>query len=129
MRYLSLLLGTLLLLSTPVRAELMLDDSKLEETARELFKELRCMTCQGQSLDESNAALALEMRNAIRVKLRKGDDAESIKTFLYERYGDFVLLEPPLKKETYPLWFLPFALVAAGGFVLLRYIRGARKTR
>lgn len=96
-----------------------------EKEARLLFKELRCMTCQGQSLDESHATLAVEMRHLIRQKIHDGLSPKDIKLFLQERYGTFILLSPPLNEETFFLWFSPFILLVIGAAVIFRYFKQA----
>lgn len=93
----------------------MLKDTALEARARELSKEIRCLVCQNQSIDDSNAGLAKDLRVILRERLVAGDSDSEIKTFLVERYGDFVLLKPPVKAETLFLWYGPFAIAVLGG--------------
>ena len=100
-----------------------LDDPALEARARSLGKELRCLVCQNQSIDDSDASLAKDLRNVVRERLLAGDDDQEIKDFLVDRYGAFVLLKPPVETSTYLLWagpFLIFALGAAGVFMFMR---------
>lgn len=92
----------------------MLKDPALEARARELSKEIRCLVCQNQSIDDSNAGLAKDLRVILRERLVAGDSDSDIKTFLVERYGDFVLLKPPVKAETLFLWYGPFAIGVLG---------------
>ncbi|WP_193173832.1 cytochrome c-type biogenesis protein [Nisaea nitritireducens] len=92
----------------------MLKDPALEARARELSKEVRCLVCQNQSIDDSNAGLAKDLRVILRERLVAGDSDSEIKTFLVERYGDFVLLKPPVKAETLFLWYGPFAIGVLG---------------
>ncbi|RDD60588.1 cytochrome c-type biogenesis protein [Ferruginivarius sediminum] len=109
----------LILLTAPalaVEPKEMLDDPKLEQRARELSAEIRCLVCQNQSIDESNAGLAEDMRLLIRERIKAGDSNAEIKDYLTARYGDFVLLKPPMKPETYILWYAPAVLVVLGAF-------------
>lgn len=105
-----------------------LSDPALEARARSLQKELRCLVCQGQSLDESDAELARDLRRIIRERIAAGDSDEAIKNFLVARYGDFVLLRPPMKPETYALWFGPLlVLVLGAGLVIVTIARSRRR--
>lgn len=98
----------------------MLKDAALEARAREISKELRCVVCQNQSIDDSNAPLAHDMRVLVRERIIAGDSDEDVKAYLVARYGDFVLLKPRMKGDTFLLWFGPLLLLgaAAGGFAL-----------
>ncbi len=105
-----------------------LDDPALEARARSIFKELRCLVCQNQSIDESDADLAEDLRLLVRERLVAGEADEAIVAYVVSRSGDFVLLEPPFKPTTYALWLGPafiLALGAAGAAVYLRR-QGAR---
>jgi cytochrome c-type biogenesis protein CcmH len=105
-------------------------DLAMEARARALQKELRCMVCQGESLDESNAPLAADLRRVIRERIRAGESDEQIKTFLVARYGDFILMKPPLRTDTFFLWFAPLALLFIGGIaVFLVVLRSRRRSR
>ena len=111
--------------------EEMLDDPKLEERARELGKQLRCVVCQNQSIDDSNAPLAKDLRGLVRERLDAGDSNAEVLTFVTARYGDFVLLEPPVRASTWVLWYGPAALLVLGGVgaaVWLRRQRTAPRT-
>ncbi|MEM6490322.1 MAG: cytochrome c-type biogenesis protein [Pseudomonadota bacterium] len=95
-----------------------LDDPVLEERAREIGKLLRCPVCQNESIDESRATVAQDLRRVVRERLLAGDEDAEVIAFIHARYGDFVLLKPPLKPETYLLWGAPalallIALLAA----------------
>jgi cytochrome c-type biogenesis protein CcmH len=105
-----------------------LADPVLEERARALSRQLRCLVCQNQSIDDSDADLARDLRQLVRERLVAGDSDEEIIAFLTARYGDFVLLKPPVKPATWGLWFGPLAvlLVAAGGIVIYLRRRGPR---
>jgi len=100
--------------------EEMLANPALEQRARALSKQLRCLVCQNQSIDDSNAELADDLRRLVRERLKAGDSDQQIIDFLTARYGDFVLLKPPVEPATWGLWFGPAALlvVGAGGIVL-----------
>jgi len=101
------------------------DRAAVENRARELGRELRCLVCQNQSIEDSDAPLAADLRAIVREKLMAGDDESQIKRFLVERYGDFVLLKPPFKIETLLLWGLPLLGLAAGVLVARRAMRRA----
>jgi cytochrome c-type biogenesis protein CcmH len=96
-------------------------DSALEARARTLSKELRCLVCQNQSIDESNADLAHDLRVLLRQRLVAGDTDQQVLAYLTARYGVFVLLDPPFTPSTWVLWLTPPVLVLGGsGFLLLR---------
>lgn len=101
-----------------------LADPVLEARAKALQRELRCVVCQGQSIDESNAQLAADMRRLIREQIQDGKSDDEIKGFFVARYGTFVLMNPPVSGDTYLLWFGPLVLlllgVAAIGVTVLR---------
>ena len=101
----------------------LLDDPVLEARARALGKQLRCLVCQNQSVDDSDADLARDLRLIVRERLVAGDGDQDIIDFLTARYGDFVLLEPPVKPATWGLWYGPLAvlLIAAAGIAI--YVR------
>ena len=86
--------------------------------ARIISKNIRCMVCQNQSIDESNSPLAKDLRILIRNKIKEGNEDEEIYKFLTDRYGDFILLKPPFKFSTYALWLLPFIFLIIGFFVI-----------
>ncbi len=110
-----------------VQPDEMLADPTLEARARALSAELRCMVCQNQSIDDSDATLAHDIRVLIRDRLVKGDSEDQIKAFLVSRYGDFVLLKPPLKPETLLLWGgAPFVLIAGAAFLIAAMRRKGR---
>ena len=102
------------------------DDAALDRRVMELAAELRCLVCQNQSLAESNAGLAVDLRNQIREQLARGASEREVVDFMVARYGDFVLYRPPLKASTFLLWFGPFVLLIAGIYVLIRRIRRQR---
>jgi len=90
----------------------------LEARAKALQKELRCLVCQGQSIDESNAPLAADLRRLIRQQIEAGQSEQQIKDFLVARYSAFVLMKPPVRQDTFFLWFGPVVLVLAGAGVI-----------
>ena len=93
----------------------MLADPKLEARAEALSAQLRCMVCQNELIDESEAPLAHDIRVLVRQKILAGDSDAQIRAFLVARYGDFILLKPPFKPETFLLWTAPLLLLLAGG--------------
>lgn len=97
-----------------------------EQTAREVGRALRCVVCQNQSIEDSDAPLAADMRALVRRRLAAGDDPEAVIAFMQERYGDYVLLKPPVQGNTYILWFAPFALLGAALIYVVRRPRGER---
>ena len=112
--------------SLAVQPEEMLRDPKLEARARELSRELRCMVCQNQSIDESEAPLARDLRLLVRERLSKGDTDQQVLDFLVARYGEFVLLKPPLESKTIILWALPPVALLAGAVGLFFAVRRRR---
>ena len=101
-----------------VQPDEVLNDAVLETRARNLSRELRCMVCQNQSIDDSEAPLARDLRLLVRERLTKGDSDQQVLDFLVARYGEFVLLKPPFEKHTLVLWGLP-PLVLVGGLLWL----------
>src|SRR5213592_2630024 len=99
------------------------DEAALDKRVMDLAAELRCLVCQNQTLAESNAGLAVDLRNQIRAQLARGASEREVVDFMVARYGDFVLYRPPLKASTFLLWFGPFVLLIAGTCVLIRLIR------
>ena len=104
-----------------------LQDHKQELRARNISKNIRCMICQNQSIDESNAPLAKDLRILIRNKIKEGKNNEEIYKFLTDRYGDFILLKPPLKLSTLALWLLPFIFFIVGIFVVFWHNKKSKK--
>ena len=101
-------------------------DPQLEKRVMGLAEELRCLVCQNQTLAESNAPLAVDLRNQIREQLKGGASEQDVIDFMVARYGDFVLYRPPLKASTLALWAGPFLLLALGVIVLVRRLRRRR---
>jgi len=109
-----------------VEPDEVLENKKEELRARDISKNIRCMICQNQSIDESNAPLAKDLRILIRNKIKEGKRDKEIYKFLTDRYGDFILLKPPLKLSTLALWFLPFVFFIIGIFVVLSHNKKSR---
>lgn len=95
-------------------------DAELEKRVSAFSQQVRCLVCQNETLADSRAELAVDLRREIREQMRAGRSDEQITAFLTERYGDFVLYRPPVKPMTYPLWFGPFVLLGSGLFALYR---------
>ena len=104
----------------------MLKDPALEARARAISQELRCLVCQNQSIDDSNADLAHDLRVIVRERLVAGDSDQQVKDYLVARYGDFVLLDPPFRARTLILWLGPAALLAFGAIVIAIVLRKRR---
>lgn len=106
----------------------MLDDPVLEARARALSQELRCLVCQNEPIDSSNADLARDLRILVRERLVAGDSDDEVKAYLVARYGDFVLFDPPMKPATYALWFGPALLVLIGAGGIVAYYARRRRS-
>jgi cytochrome c-type biogenesis protein CcmH len=113
-------------LARAVEPEEILPDSHLEARARAISAGLRCLVCQNESIDESNATLAHDIRVLVRARLLAGDSDQQIRDYLVSRYGDFILLKPPFAPGTYLLWLTPLLLLLAGGGAI--YVNARRKT-
>jgi cytochrome c-type biogenesis protein CcmH len=105
------LLSIALLLALSLSAFAQVSDAEIEARAKEVGRSLRCVVCQNQSIDESDAPLAADMRRLVRTRLREGDSNAEVIDYMQDRYGDYVLLKPPVQTNTYILWFLPFLLL------------------
>lgn len=113
--------------SFAVNPDEVLDDPALEARAREISKEVRCLVCQNEPIDSSNAELARELRLVVRERLVAGDSDQEVKDFLVARYGDFVLFRPPMHAGTFLLWFGPLLVFVAGGFGVLFFFRATKR--
>jgi cytochrome c-type biogenesis protein CcmH len=125
----SLLTLAVLLVALPalaVQPDEMLKDPRLEARAREISKDLRCLVCQNQSIDDSDADLARDLRVLLRQRLMAGDSDDQAKQYLVDRYGDYVLLRPPFKATTLVLWLGPAALLLAAIAAAIGFYRRKR---
>jgi Uncharacterized protein involved in biosynthesis of c-type cytochromes len=104
-----------------------LQNQKQELRARNISKNIRCMICQNQSIDESNAPLAKDLRILIRSKITEGNSDKEIYKFLTDRYGDFILLKPPIKLSTLALWMLPFVFLLIGILIVFWHNKKSKK--
>lgn len=103
-----------------------LPDAQQEAKASALMEEIRCLVCQGQSIADSDAELAGDMRDMVRRRIAAGEKPAAIRAWLVERYGDWVSYRPPAEPVTWPLWGAPLALLALGGFIASRKIKRGR---
>ena len=113
-------------ISYAVEPDEILKNQKYELRARKISKNIRCMVCQNQSIDESNSPLAKDLRILIREKIKKGSNDKEIYIFLTDRYGDFILLKPPLNLSTIGLWFFPFIFLVVGIYILFYHNKKSR---
>ena len=125
--YLIVFLLSLALSASAKEAQPLAADPLLEERVMKLSKELRCLVCQNETLADSRADLAEDLRGQIREQMRAGKSDKEIIAYLTQRYGKFILYNPPIDPTTYLLWFGPFVLLLAGLFVLFRYVKQRRE--
>jgi cytochrome c-type biogenesis protein CcmH len=121
-----------LLLMVPALAAPVADtfsDPALESRARNLQRELRCLVCQGESIDESGSPFAADVRHLVRQQIADGQSDQQIQDFLVARYGDFILMKPPLQSDTWLLWLAPFLVLAAGGGIAWITVKKAAARR
>lgn len=109
-----------------VQPDEILPDPALEARARDISRELRCLVCQNQSIDDSNAPLARDLRVLVRDRLKAGEDNDGVLAYVTDRYGDFVRLKPPFQANTWLLWLTPLAVVLAGGAATAFHLRRRR---
>ena len=112
-----------------LRAEAPLSNAEKEKTARNIIAKLQCLVCQGQPLAQSEAPLAIDLRRAIRKKIARGESEKQILAFLVRRYGEAILLKPPITGATIPLWSAPIFLLIFGSAVFFRFVRRAKKLK
>jgi cytochrome c-type biogenesis protein CcmH len=110
-----------------VQPDEVLKDPAMEARAREISKELRCLVCQNQSIDDSNAPLARDLRVLVRERLVAGDDNTGVLGYITARYGDYVLLRPPFKASTYVLWIGPVIILLLGALGAALFLRGRNR--
>jgi len=128
-KFLALLLGVMLAASVLAReAPTVAADPQLEKRVMALAAELRCLVCQNQTIADSNAELAVDLKNQVREKLKQGMSEEKIIEYMVDRYGDFVRYKPPVKATTLPLWIGPFVLLFAALAGLFYYILRRRRS-
>jgi cytochrome c-type biogenesis protein CcmH len=130
MKYLFLsviMLASLALFAIAKEAQPSSDDPALDERMMNLSRELRCLVCQNETLADSRADLAEDLRSQIREQMKAGKSDKEIVAYLTARYGKFILYNPPIDPTTYLLWFGPFVLLLAGLFVLFRYVKQRRE--
>ena len=125
--FINLLGLTTINFSYAVEPEEFLKDPEQELRARNISKNVRCLVCQNQSIDESSAPLAKDLRIIIRYKITEGLSNKEIYKFLTDRYGDFVLLKPPLKTNTFVLWIFPFLLLLISLFLIYLHNKNSNK--
>ena len=124
-----MMLFAVLALSMPaaaVQPDEKLKDPQLESRAREISAELRCLVCQNQSIDDSDAPLARDLRLLVRERLQAGDSDSKVLQFLVDRYGDFILLRPQLNVKTYALWAAPLLILLIGIVLVRRTVMAGR---
>ena len=109
-------------------ADTQLADPVQEHAARGLMETLRCVVCQGQSIADSDATMAGDMRALVRTRIGAGESPETVRAWLIARYGDYISYDPPLSPKTWPLWFAPMALLAAGAWLARGSFRTRRQT-
>ncbi len=121
------LVNSFTIVSLSVEPDEILKDKNQETRARNISKKIRCMVCQNQSIDESNSPLAKDLRLLIRSKIKEGKKDKEIYNFLTDRYGDFILLNPPIRSGTILLWFLPVIFIFFGLFIIFNHNKKSKK--
>ena len=112
-----------------VEPDEILENNKYEKRAREISKNVRCMVCQNQSIDDSVSPLAKDLRVLIRKKISEGKSNKEVYRFLTDRYGDFILLKPPFKLNTIFLWLMPFIFFVIGLFIIFDHNKKSKKKK
>ncbi|SDP66381.1 cytochrome c-type biogenesis protein CcmH [Sulfitobacter litoralis] len=123
------ILATLPFAAGAVEPDEVLDDPVLEARARGISKVLRCLVCRSENIDNSNAGVARDLRLLVRERLTTGDTDEEVIDYIRARFGDYVLLKPPFKPETYVLWLAPAALMLIGGIGVIGILRKSGGTK
>ncbi|MEN8178284.1 MAG: cytochrome c-type biogenesis protein [Pseudomonadota bacterium] len=116
-------------LSAATLAEYKFDDPVMKSDFRSITEEMRCLVCQNESLAGSNAELAVDLRNEIYDMMQAGQTKDDVIRFMVDRYGDFVLYNPPMKPSTYPLWFGPLILFLIGAILLFRTLKRKKQSQ
>lgn len=129
MRRVSILILMLVSLAAPALSQQAkpVEDPQIEQRMQALTQQLRCLVCQNETLADSRADLAEDLRREIREQMKAGKSDKEIIAFLTQRYGNFVLYKPPVQPTTYLLWFGPFVLLFGGTLLLYRYVRHRRE--
>jgi cytochrome c-type biogenesis protein CcmH len=127
LRILTVLLAAGCLMGITTRSEEFLPDPDQEAKARTIMEDLRCLVCQGQSIANSDADLAHDLRVIVREQVAAGKSPDEVKQYMQARYGDWVLLKPPVKTSTYLLWLGPLVIFIAGGVVLFLSARRLKR--
>ncbi len=125
-------LSVLLAMTLPANAvepDEILEDAVLETRARDLSRQVRCVVCQNQDIDSSNAGVARDLRILVRERLTEGDSDPEVLAYLVARYGDYVLFKPPWKPITYALWLAPGVMIIFGGIAVLFVLFSTRRRR
>lgn len=104
-----------------------LPDPKQEAAATALMEELRCLVCQGQTISDSNAEMAGDMRALVRARIAAGESPEQVRAYLIERYGEWISYKPPVEPRTWPLWAAPLLMLAAGAVILRKRLVRRRR--
>ena len=133
MKRLALTVAALVLMAAAPLPPAPIEDRPLADAAQEaralaIHESLRCVVCQNESIAESNAVLAADLRQVVRERVAAGDTDDEVRTFMVDRYGDFVLLKPPFETTTWLLWLGPFAVVLIGAIAVAAYLRRRRQT-
>ncbi len=111
----------------PALADTQLPDPAREREAKALMETLRCLVCQGQSIADSDADMAADMRALVRQRIAAGDAPVAVRDWLIERYGEYVSYDPPMTAATWPLWLAPIGLLAAGAWLASRSLKRRRR--
>lgn len=118
-----IILATMALPASGVQPDEVLEDPALEARARDISAELRCMVCQNQSIDDSDADLAKDLRVLVRDRLKEGDSDEEVLDYVVSRYGEFVLLRPAFTAQNFLLWAMPLIVLVIGAAGFFAYVR------
>lgn len=122
------LILTLAMPALAVQPDEMLADPALEARARNIGQQLRCLVCQGEDIDESSADFAADLRQLVRERITAGDTDAEVLTFVRKRYGDYVLMSPPMESSTYLLWLTPVLVLAGGVLMIFLLFRRGKHT-